>query len=108
MSRLFAVLAILGAVLVCTGPTPAAATQRPDGARAFDFTDYEISAHRRYYHRRYYRPYRYGYYRPYYRPYRYGYYRPWRLYRPYYGYYRPWGGYYGFYRRPAIGFGFYW
>jgi hypothetical protein len=94
MSRLFAVLAILGAVLIFSAPTPATAAQRPDGARVFDFTNYEISAHRRrYYHRH-------RYYRPYYRPY-YGYYRP------YYGYYRPWP-YYGYYGRPRIGLGFYW
>jgi hypothetical protein len=93
MSKLFAVLAIVGSVFVVAWSTPIEAAQRPDGARTFDFTNYEISAHRRrYYHRHGYRPYRY--YRPYY-------------YRPYYGYYRPWP-YYGYYGRPAIGFGFYW
>ncbi len=51
---------------------------------------------RRYYKRRYYRPYRYGRYG--YRPYRY---RRWG-YGPYYGrpYYRGWG--YPYYRRPGV------
>lgn len=76
MSKLLAVFAVLGALIVFALPTPASAAQKQDGVRAHA-DQYEFSSRR--YHRRYWRPYRH--YRPYYRPYSYYGYRPY--YRPY-------------------------
>lgn len=83
MSKVLAVFAVLGALIVFALPTSASAASKQNDLRA-QADQYEFSSS--YYYRRwrrpyypYYRPY-YGYYRPYYRPYRY--YRPY----PYYGY----------------------
>lgn len=84
MSKILAVFAVFGALIVFALPASASATSERDGIRAHA-DQYEFSSRR--YYRRYWRPYRY--YRPYYRPYPYyGYYRP---YYPPYGYYRPYG-----------------
>ena len=85
MSKIFAVFAVLGALIAAAPPTSASAASKQTGLRA-QADQYEFSS--TYYYRRY-RPY----YRPYYyRPYYYGYYRPY-YYRPYPYYYRPYYGY---------------
>jgi hypothetical protein len=102
MSKLLAGCA--GALLLCalSLPVPAgAAERRADGIHAYAGS-YEMSAHRRRYVRRYWRP-RYAYWGPrrYWRP-RYGYWGPrYRYWGPRYGYYRPW------YYRPRPAFGVY-
>lgn len=95
------------AALVFAAPKSASATAAAAPAIQYGETHAGLvqEVGRRYYRRRYVRPY-YGY-RPHY-GYGYGY-RPYGYYRPYYGYgygYRPYG-YYGYrYWRPGISFGF--
>ena len=91
------------AALVFAAPKSASATAAAAPAIQYGETDAGLvqEVGRRYYRRRYVRPY--YLYRPHY-----GYgYRPYGYYRPYYGYgYRPYG-YYGYrYWRPGISFGF--
>jgi hypothetical protein len=94
MIKLVTGLAVAGAVAFFAAPEPAQATDRQDGARNAQVTDF--SSHRRSYRHRHSRPY-YGYYRA---PY-YGYYASPYYYRPY-GYYGP--RYYG--HSPGFSFGF--
>lgn len=94
-------LAGLLAVFVITSPKPASALPAATTtALNYSHAKADLVEVRRWYKRRYYRPYRYRYYRrPYYRPYYRRYYRPYRYYgRPYYyrPYYRP------YWRRPGV------
>ena len=98
-SVVFATLAGLIALFVVASPKPASALPATAAVNHSQADASDVIEVRRWYKRRYYRPYRYRYYgRPYYRPYGYyrrPYYRPYRYYgRPYY---RPY-----YYRRPRV------
>jgi hypothetical protein len=91
------VLAASLVTLILAAPKPASALP---AAAALDYSHANASSDlvevKKWYKKRYYRPYRYA--RPYrYRPY---YYRPYRYYSPYY--YRP------YYRRPGVSIWFGW
>ena len=101
---LFPIVAGCVAAVCFAVPKPAAAMPAAIPAIHYGETNAGLveEAGRRYWRRRYVRPYAYGYgYRPWYRSY--GYYRPYAYYGAPYGYYgRP----YGYWGRPGISLGF--